>query len=608
MTASQNPLINDRDVEFLLYEVLDAPRLCELPYFADHGRETFDLYLQSCRRLARDVLFPTYKPVDESPPRFEGGAIKVHPALKQVFRPMVELGGLAATRPAAVGGQQLPLVVATLAGAYLMAANLSACGYLGLTTGAAHLIETFGDDALKAAFMTRMYAGEWTGTMALTEPQAGSSLADVQTRAARTEAGHYLVRGSKIFISGGDHDLTENIVHLTLARIEGAPRGIKGVSLFAVPKRRPERGPWRWDEGGRLVPNDVEVAGMIHKIGWRGLPSLSMSFGERGDCHGYLVGSPHQGIAYMFQMMNEARIMVGVNAAATASAAYHEALGYALARPQGRRLGSKDPEAQQVPIIEHADVRRMLLRQKAIVEGSLALLATTALYADLAAHAADAEERARAQRLLDLLTPVAKTFPAEKGFESNALAVQIHGGYGYSSEYLPEAWLRDQKLNSIHEGTTGIQGLDLLGRKVVAEGGAALRALGGEIQRTIGRAQRAGVEPAWRERLGAAASLVDEVTAHLAEAGARGDVERMLRHSADYMELVSTLVIAWQWLAMAAAAREGLAQGASPAGFLEGKLRAAQYWFSTELPRVDALAALCRSGEDSYAGMKPEWF
>ncbi|AUX24405.1 acyl-CoA dehydrogenase [Sorangium cellulosum] len=600
MTAPQNPLLNDRDVDFLLYEVLDAPRLCALPHFADHARDTFDLYLQSCRRFAREVLFPTYRPVDEAPPRFQDGAISVHPLLKQVFRPMVDLGVLTAARPAAVGGQQLPLVVATLAGAYLMAANLSACGYLGLTTGAAHLIEAFGDDALKATFMTRMYAGEWTGTMALTEPQAGSSLADVQARATPTDAGHYLVRGSKIFISGGDHDLTENIVHLTLARIDGAPPGIKGVSLFAVPKRRIEE--------GRLVPNDVEVAGMIHKIGWRGLPSLSLSFGEKDDCHGYLVGRPHQGVAYMFQMMNEARIMVGVNAAATASVAYHEALGYALTRRQGRPLGVKDPTAPQVPIVEHADVRRMLLRQKAIVEGSLALVATTARCADLAAHAAGAEERERAQRLLDLLTPITKTFPAEKGFESNALALQVHGGYGYSSEYLPEAWLRDQKLNSIHEGTAGIQGLDLLGRKVVASGGAALMALGAEVERAIGRARRAGVEPAWCEQLGASMSLLGELTMHLAESGGRGDVERMLRHSADYLELASILVVAWQWLTMAAAAREGLARGASPAGFYEGKLCAAQYWFATELPRASALAALCRSGEDSYARMKPEWF
>lgn len=603
MTASQNPLLSDRDVDFLLYEVLDVPRLCELPHFADHSRETFDLYLQSCRRLAREVLFPAYRPMDVDPPRFQDGAVTVHPALREIVQQMIKLGVITAPRPAAVGGQQLPFVVAALASAYLMAANPSAYGFLGLTTGAAHLIEAFGSEELKAELMTRMYAGEWTGTMALTEPQAGSSLADVTTRATRAEAGHYLIQGSKIFISGGDHDLAENIVHLTLARIDGAPPGIKGVSLFAVPKRR--------IEGGRLVPNDVEVAGLIHKIGWRGLPSLALNFGEKGDCHGYLVGEPNRGISYMFQMMNEARMMIGVNATATASAAYHEALAYALVRTQGRPLGVKDPGSPQAPIIEHADVRRMLLRQKAIVEGSLALVATTARYADLAAHAASADDRERAQRLLDLLTPVAKSFPAEKGFEANALALQIHGGYGYSSEYLPEAWLRDQKLNSIHEGTTGIQGLDLLGRKVVAGGGAALMALRDEIVQAIDRARRAGVEPAWGEQLAEAMSLVVELTAHLGEAGLRGDVERMLLHSADYLELFSLVVIAWQWIILAAVAREGLAAGAGapqPAAFYEGKLCAAQYWFATELPRVRILAALCRSAEDSYARMRPEWF
>jgi alkylation response protein AidB-like acyl-CoA dehydrogenase len=600
MTDRPNPLINDRDIEFLLYEVHDARSLCELPHFSDHSRDTFDLYLQSCRRLARDVLFPTYKPMDEAPARFEGGAISVHPALKEIFQPMVELGLISATRPAAVGGQQLPLLVATLASAYLMAANLSAYGYLGLTAGAAHLIEAFGSEAMKEGLMARMYAGEWTGTMALTEPQAGSSLTDVKTRATPTEAGHHLISGSKIFISAGDHDLTDNIVHLTLARIDGAPPGIKGVSLFAIPKRRLQ--------GGELVPNDVEVAGSIHKIGWRGIPSLALNFGERGDCHGFLVGNPNQGITYMFQMMNEARLMVGVNAASTASAAYHEALRYAQVRTQGRRLGSRDPSDPQVPIIEHADVRRMLLRQKAIVEGSLALISTTARYADLAEHAATAEERRRAGLLLDLLTPVAKSFPAEKGFESNALAVQVHGGYGYTSEYLPEAWLRDQKLNTIHEGTTGMQSMDLLGRKVVAGGGAALAALGEEVARTVERAKRAGVEPAWGGQLGAAAALVSELTGHLAQAGLRGDAELMLRHSVDYLELFSILVVAWQWLEMAAAAREGLAKGGPSAAFYEGKLCAAQYWLATELPRIRELATLCRSGEDSYARMKAEWF
>ncbi len=600
MADSTNPLLRDRDVDFLLYELLDAPALCALPAFADHSRETFDLYLQSVRRLARDVLFPAYKPMDEQPARLEAGTIKTHARMKALFPQLVALGVVNATRPFEVGGQQLPLTVATLAHAYLMAANLSAYGFLGLTTGAAHLIEAFGTPALKRDFMEPMYRGEWTGTMALTEPDAGSSLSDVKTAATKRDDGTYSIRGAKIFISGGDHDLTENVVNMTLARIDGAPPGIKGVSLFAVPKRR--------REGDALVFNDVHVAGAIHKIGWRGLPSLALSFGDQGDCRGWLVGEPHRGISYMFQMMNEARIMVGVNGVATASVAYHEAVAYAKARPQGRPLGARDPSSKQVPIIEHADVRRMLLRQKAIVEGGLALVATTARYSDVADHGATPEERHRAALLLDMLTPVAKSFPAERGFESNALAVQVHGGYGYTSEYLPEAWLRDQKLNSIHEGTTGIQSMDLLGRKVVAEGGAPLRFLREEIERSVARASRAGVPAAWGAALEAALSDVEATTMQLGALGMGGDAEGMMRHSVDYLELFSIVIVAWQWLRQAAVAREGLARGGHDADFYEGKLCTAQYWIATELPRVAALAALCRSGEDSYARMRGEWF
>ncbi len=588
----ENPLLRDRDVEFLLYEVLDVLALSRLPYFAEHGRETFDPFLGAARRLARDLLFPTYKPMDEVPPRFEGGRVLVHPRMKTVYPQLVALGMASATRPYEVGGQQLPLVVATVASAYLMAGNLGAYGYVGLTAGAAHLVEAFGSEALKARLMAPLFEGRWTGTMALTEPHAGSSLADVHTRATPTPHDHFLISGSKIFISGGDHDLTENIVHLTLARIDGAPAGIKGVSLFAIPKRRPETN----------ADNDVCVAGMIHKIGWRGLPSLAMSFGERGDCHGWLVGEPHQGIRYMFQMMNEARIMVGVNGVATASVAFHEALRYAEARPQGRPLASRDPSSPQVPIVEHADVRRMLLRQKAIVEGGLALVARTALYADLAAHAAEPEARLRASLLLDLLTPVAKSFPAERGFEANALALQVHGGYGYSSEYLVEAWLRDQKLNSIHEGTTGIQGLDLLGRKVVGGGGAALRALGEEIARTVRRARTAGLEAELVDAVSAASAEVTALTQTLAARGLGGDAEGMLLHSADYLELFSILAVGWQHLELAAAATAP--SSGADAAFLRGKRLSATYWIRTELPRISHLAALCRTGEDSYARIR----
>jgi butyryl-CoA dehydrogenase len=595
-----NPLVDDRNVEFLLYEVFHADSVCRLPAYRDHSRETFDLVLQNARKFARDVLYPTYKPMDEAPAHLVGAGIQVHPLMKQVFPQLVEQGITAATRPYEVGGQQLPHVLQTVATLYGMAANLSAVGYLALTAGAARLIEAFGTDALKAEMMAPMYSGRWTGTMALTEPQAGSSLTDVKTTATKTDAGHYLLRGNKVFISGGDHDMTENIVHLTLGRIEGAPAGIKGVSLFAIPKRR--------REDGKLVPNDVHCAGAFHKMGWRGIPSIALNFGEAGDCHGWLVGEANKGISHMFQMMNEARLMVGMNAIATASVAYLESLEYARTRPQGRPVTAKNPAAPQVPIIQHADVRRMLLRQKAIVEGALSLGVQTALYADVAAHAENPDDRRRAFLLLDMMTPIVKSFSAEKGFESNALAVQIHGGYGYTSEYLPEAWLRDQKLNSIHEGTTCMHSMDLLGRKVVADQGKALQLLGDEITSAIDRATAAGVDADLITAVKRAMALVGEVTMHLAGLGMGGNVDGMLLHSVDYLDLFSTVVIAWQWLLQAAVAKEKLAKGGAPAEFFEGKLCAAQYWIKTELPRIEHLGHLCRSGEASYARMNDAWF
>jgi butyryl-CoA dehydrogenase len=362
------------------------------------------------------------------------------------------------------------------------------------------------------------------------------------------------------------------------------------VSLFCVPKRRPE--------GGALVDNDVAVAGVIHKIGWRGLPSLALAFGDHGACHGWLVGEPNRGLNAMFQMMNEARIMVGMNGVATASVAYFESLQYAHDRTQGRHATAKDPSAPPIAIIEHADVRRMLLRQKAIVEGGLCLLGRTARYADVAEHGADEASRGHAQRMLDLLTPIAKSFPAERGFESNVLALQIHGGYGYTSEFLAESFLRDQKLNSLHEGTTGIQGMDLLGRKAIAGGGAALAALRREVVATATAASAAGVTPALVTAVTGALSAIEGLTAHLGGKAMAGDGAGMMLHSSDYLELFSIFVIAWQHLAMAAVAQAKLD---ADRDFYTGKLLAAEYWIATELPRMDALVHVCRRGEDSYA-------
>ncbi len=591
-----NPLVDDRDIEFLLFDVHDAQGLIRLPAFAEHDRETFELFVGSARRLARETLWPAYRAMDEHPPELRDGRVRAHDVMREIWPRMAEMGLLAVTRPHSAGGLSLPLLVSAAADVYLMAGNLSAFAYVGLTRGAAHLVETFGSDELRERFMAPMLEGRWTGTMALTEPHAGSSLADVTTKAIPAEDGSYRIVGSKIFISASDHGITDNVVNMTLARIEGAPQGTAGISLFAVPQRRERDGQW--------VDNDVSVAGAIHKIGWRGVPSLALNFGERGDCHGWLVGPEHRGLACMFQMMNEARIMIGLNGVATASVAYHESLAYARGRPQGRPVGVREPSRPQVAIVQHADVRRMLLRQKAIVEGGLSLVMQAARWADVAAHGPE-PQRERAAALLDFITPIAKSFPAERGFDSNALALQIHGGYGYSSEYLPEAWLRDQKLNSIHEGTTGIQALDLLGRKTLREQGRSLSLLSQEMAQAVEAAAQAGVEPRRGQALQAAMDTVGAVATHLG-AQAQSDLPAALGHASDFLDLVSTVVVAWQWLRQATAATAALAAGRGPQEFFGGKLAAAAHFFDAELPRVEVLAHRCRH-DDSYVELDPSW-
>lgn len=598
--AAINPLVRDRDVDFLLYEVHHAERLCQLPVFAEHERETFDLFLASAAKLARERLFPLFRAMDEQPATLVDGRVQDHPAMGELYGQLVELGLLTANRPEAVGGAMLPQSISTMAYLYLMAGNGGAVGFALLTAGAAHLIESFGSDALAQLFMAKMYAGEWTGTMALTEPQSGSGLGDLTTTATpipgREDEGLHQIRGTKIFISGGDLQFRENVVHLTLARRSGDPAGTRGISLFAVPRLRPD------PASGELVFNDVHSSQLIHKIGWRGLPSLGLSYGESDDCHGWLVGEAGQGLTYMFQMMNEARILVGANATATASAAYHESLAYARERTQGRRLDRKGDSAKPVAIIEHPDIRRMLLRQKAIVEGSMSLLVATSIYADHAHYAQTPAERERAQLILDILTPVTKSFAAERGFESTSLALQIHGGYGYSSEYLPELWLREQRLNSIHEGTTGIQSLDLLGRKVVAKGGRALSVLSEELRADIEEARRSGVDAELCDAVKIEVARVTGLTQVLAARGLGGDAAGMLAHSVDYLTLFSNLILSWQWLCMAGAACRGLGGDVDDrsADYYRAKVEAARYWIRTELADNARLAALCESGEDSY--------
>lgn len=594
--AASNALISDRFVDFLLFEVCDAAALCELEYFSDHSKDTFILWLQSCRRLARETLFPAYRPMDLEGPELINGRMKLHPAMTTIWKSMAEMGVINASRPYEVGGQQLPLAVAALSNAYLGAANTGAFAFAGLTTGAAHLIEAFAQDPIKARYLEPMYTGKFNGTMALTEPNVGSSLGDITTKATPISDhphGGYKLKGSKIFISGGDQDFAENTVHLVLARIEGAPMGSRGVSLFAVPRMRPteNNGETTW------VDNDVSIAGAIHKIGWKGIPSLVLSFGESDNCIGELVGPENQGLRCMFQMMNEARLMVGLGAAATASVAYQESLHYARERTQGRAFGVSDPTVPMVALIEHPDVRRMLIRQKCIVEGSLCLLAQCARYADLSEHHSDPAVRSESKNMLELLIPIAKSFPAEFGFESNALAVQIHGGYGYSSEYLPESWMRDQKLNSIHEGTTGIQALDLLGRKVVAQGGAVLMQWMQKVQSTVDGSSEMHLSHSQRTEFLQTVGKLMELTQKLGMSGVQGDLVAMLSHATDYLRAMSILVIGWQWIEMVNACHSRDDE------FTVGMVHSCHYWLANEVPIAGAIIETLLKTDHSFVAM-----
>ena len=445
------------------------------------------------------------------------------------------------------------------------AANYSASVYPLLTSGAAHLIESFGSEELIETYIPKMFEGAWQGTMALTEPQAGSSLSDITTQAEPTEEGYYLIRGQKIFISTGDHDGADNIVHLMLAKIKGAPPGVKGISLFVAPKKRP-------DENGELISNDVTVTAIYHKLGYRGAPITQLSLGENGDCRGYLVGEPHMGLRYMFQMMNEARLEVGMGAAAIASAAYYASLEYSQQRPQGRRVSEKNPTNPQVPIIEHPDVKRMLVFQRAVVEGSLSLILQCCRYADMM-KVSSGEEKERWFLLLDLLTPVAKSYPSEMGNLSVSQGLQCLGGYGYCDEFPLEQLYRDARIHPIHEGTTGIQGLDLLGRKVTMHGGKALMLYLEEVRSTVAAAEDVEALKPYAERLSTALGALEEVTSRLIEVAAEGDVERFLADATLYLEFFGIIAIAWQWLLQGLVAKDLLQKDATEAEtmFYEGK-------------------------------------
>ena len=594
--------VSERNIKFLLYEVFDVESLTQYAYYSRHNRKLFDMVLKAALKLGKDMLFPIFEEMDRKPPELVDGEVRVHPAVRSIMKEFGEGGWISSRVPFDRDGEQLPSLVADICEFIFAAANYSANTYPGLTFGASHLIESFGSRKLYDTYVPRMRAGRWQGTMALTEPEAGSSLADITTMAEPTAEGYYRIRGQKIFISAGDHDAVENVVHLMLAKIEGAPAGVKGISLFVVPKKR-------LDDQGNLVANDVIASGVYHKLGYRGCPIVQLSIGDKGDCRGWLVGEPHSGLKYMFQMMNEARIGVGMGAAAMATAAYYAALEYSKTRRQGRRLSQKDPNLPPVPIIEHADVKRMLLFQRAVIEGAQSLLMQCSKYVDFQ-KVLQGEEREKYDLLLEILTPVAKSYPSEMGIHAISQGLQCLGGSGYCDDYPLEQYFRDCRIHPIHEGTTGIQGMDLLGRKVIMKNGRAFLLFVSELQDTIRTAAEYQELEKHAGELNQALTHLQAVTGHLISIAQQQGPEAFLADATLYLEFFGIITVAWQWLLQGIAVQKAPAAdaGKKDLNFYAGKMFALRYFFAYELPKTLGLAQRLRDADRLTVEMRPEYF
>jgi alkylation response protein AidB-like acyl-CoA dehydrogenase len=600
-------IISRRDLDFLLYEWLHVEKLVERERYADHNRETFNAALDTCEQIAEDLFAPHNKKSDQQEPHFDGETVHMIPEVGIALKAYTEAGLMAAGQDYDYGGMQLPVVVEKAGLAYFKGANVGTSSYPFLTIGNANTLFKCGTPEQIETYVKPMLAGRFYGTMCLSEPQAGSSLSDIVTRAEPQDDGTYRLTGNKMWISAGEHELSENIVHLVLAKVPGPDGklipGVKGISLFIVPKKLVNK------DGSLGERNDVVLAGLNHKMGYRGTTNCLLNFGEgkftpqgKAGAIGYLVGEVHKGLANMFHMMNEARIGVGLGAVMLGYTGYLHSLDYARNRPQGRAPQDKNPAAPQIPIIEHTDVKRMLLAQKAYVEGGLALTLYCASLVDDERTSTSETQRAKATLLLDILTPVAKSWPSQWCLEANSLAIQIHGGYGYTREYNVEQFYRDNRLNPIHEGTHGIQGLDLLGRKVSMKGGAAFAALGGEIEQTVQRALQVPELAGYGKALGAALTRIAAVTKTLY---GEGDMNKMLANASVYLEAFGHAVVAWIWLEQAL-----LSTGKSghDADFYQGKLQACAYFFLWELPKIQPQLDLLESINTTTLDMRDAWF
>lgn len=585
--------VNRRDLDFYLYELLQVESLCDAPLYSEHSRESFDAMLDTAERLAEDKFANHNAESDANEPHMVDGKVALVPEVKEAVDAYIDAGFLATTFAEEYGGLQLPFVVSQAVAWFFHAANACTVGYPFLSTAAANLLAAYANETQINRYMRPMIEGRFFGTMCLSEPQAGSSLSDIRTTATPTGDGRYLLKGSKMWISGGEHELGENIVHLVLAKIPGGPPGTKGISLFIVPRYRLN------EAGSPEESNNVSLTGLNHKMGYRGTVNTALNFGEQGDCYGELVGEEHKGLFCMFHMMNEARIAVGFNAAVQGCSAYQYSLEYARERPQGRSFVDRDAKRPQLPIIDHPDVKRMLLVQKSYAEGAVALCLYGATLVDERSASSDADRQHELWLELEILTPIIKAWTSHFCLEANYWALQILGGYGYTRDYPVEQVYRDNRLNPIHEGTNGIQSIDLLGRKVTMHGGAAFTILLKRMKETVASAQ--AIEPLadYAAALSSAMRTVQQTTTALTEAAAQGETNKFLCNSWVYMEMLGHVVIAWSWLKQAMVAQQQLSSGSAEVDFYQGKLNACRFFYRWELPKTQRQSELLCSFDDT---------
>ncbi len=614
-----NLLVDERDMKFILYEQFKIDELCQFERYADFSREMFDMALEAAQKLAEKEIAPTNADGDVKGVVLEQGQVRVPESFKNPYQLFCEGGWVALSIDQDKGGQGFPNTLYIATSELFVAANQALMMYPGLTVGAARLIEKYGTEEQQETYMSKMYTGEWAGTMCLTEPQAGSDVGALRTKATRNPDGTYSITGNKIFISSGDHDLTENIVHALLARVEGAPPGTGGISIFIVPKKR--------IENGNLVDNDVVTAATEKKMGIHASSTCALNFGEKGNCIGYLLGSENQGMRIMFNMMNEARLTVGVQGLAQASAAYMYALRYAKERLQGPEIiYMRDPEAPKVPIIQHPDIRRMLMWMKSVTEGMRALLYYAGYCEDRVRVAATEEERAKYQGFLDILIPICKSWATDMGFRVTEQAIQVHGGYGYIREYPVEQFMRDCKITSIYEGTNGIQALDLVGRKLGYKQGLLFKSIVTETDNLLKGAKKNYRLKDIVEVFEAARNQLIEVTRYFGLKSITEDFMTPILYASPYLELFGDVAVGFMLLWQAVIADRRLeelyndAKADTPeqkaellktnrsAAFYRGKVASAQFFANTVLSLAQGKARAIMSGERSAIDLPEESF